>query len=376
MSKAKLKKAYKIPTGRDIEKAYGFKSIGEELEESSSSLRLPSRLLWLNYMLGGGVVYGKMIEVFGFESTGKTLLAKDLGFSAQSLGGVLCVNDAEYAFDRSWAKQNGLDLKRTFVYENNDIAKTGDWIRDTAIYWRSKLKKNEPIVLLVDSIAALEKGDFIGADLEGASAKMGNKAKALDEMYRSRMEILAKTGAILVMINQVRNKLGASMWESNETTPGGNATKFFATMRISLIASKMIRGKEIDGEFKPDQKGKKVGREVIVKVIKNKTYPIGSDVRTAVYFQNAVTGYVGYDRYRGLGAALLEDGIIKKKGSQYFIGDLVIAKSEEKIDRAIARDSKIRKAIIKAGKIMTISQMRERLEGIKENLYNIGDEID
>lgn len=373
---AKKKKVLKVPDGMD---KYGVISAEEVLEAQGGYLRLPSRLLWFNEALGGGFVYGRIHELYGFESTGKSLLAKDLCFAAQCCGGVVGWADAEQAFDANWAKQNDLDLDSLYVFDENSVDRIADWARDFALYWRSKLTNNEPIVIVVDSIAALDKIDFMGADMEGSSAKMGNRAKAIDEFYRTRNKIFAKTGVIVIMVNQVRNKLGASQFESNETTPGGNATKFYASIRVEIRRGKQIKGK-LSGDKWTDAKTgkgvKKIGQIVYVSFPKNKTHAPHGSVATEVYFLPTKSGYVGFNRYSDINEILVEQGVIEQKGSRYYYKGNMIANGADAFIREFTENSKLRRKLLRKSDIPTISKFQKKLDSIENNRYPVEDALD
>lgn len=367
------KKALKVLSDKEIAKKYNRSGIASDIiVNNDKSLRLPFLSLWLNYQTGGGLPYGRVIEIFGYESTGKTLLAKQICTVAQSLGGVALWGDIEQAFDYYWAEQNGMDLDRTYMYEANDIEGWSDWARDMIIQQRSLLTKNEPIVLVADSIAAFECFDNIGSDSTNQKAQMGNRAKAIYRMYRERNDFFSQYGVILIMINQVRDKVGASMFESSITTPGGGATKFYASIRIAIVRSTQIKGRVVKGKFKEDKtKGIKVGQNVIVKIEKNKTAPPRPNVKTQVYFLDDVTGYVGYSKYEGLLDILLELKVIKKKGTRYYYKETMVCNGAANFARALEENEEIRKKIIKKSGIPTVSSFRAKLNSLTKNYYPI-----
>lgn len=370
------KKNLKVPD--DLSK-YGVISAEAAMEVEADILRLPSRLLWLNHDTGGGFLYGRIHEIYGFESTGKTLLALDIAFSAQACGGVVGVADAEFAFDKRWAEKNDLDMDTLYVYEENSIDKIADWARDFALYWRSQLVNNEPIVILVDSIAALDKLQFMGADMDGASAQMGNRAKGIDQFYRTRNKIFSKTGVIVIMINQVRNKLGASMFESNETTPGGNATKFYSSIRVAINRGKQIKGKMDNGKWRDMTKGvgvKKVGQNVFVSFPKNKTFAPAGSRATQVYFLDTYSDYVGFNRYSGIDEILIEDGVITKKGSRFYFKGKEVANGLDNFIREFGDNAKLRKKLLRRSSIKTIGKFNAELESLEENRYPVADAVD
>src|SRR5690606_7362946 len=140
-------------------------------------------------------------------------------------------------------------------YDSNDIEGFSDWCRDTILMYRSKLVKNEPILLVLDSIAALECLENLNKDQLDGKAEMGNRAKAIYRFFRYRANFFKQMGVCVILINQVRKKLGASMFENAETTPGGDSTKFYASYRIGLNSGKQIKGKLVNGEFKDKSDG-------------------------------------------------------------------------------------------------------------------------
>lgn len=215
------KKSLKLLKESALRKKYeDTSSLGSDLV-LDDHIWLPSRNVSLNYQLGGGTPYGKIMELFGYESTGKTLLAMDFASNAQKLGGIVLWDDAENAFDPGWAVQNGMNLDQLELYEENDIEGMSDWVRDMIIFHRSQLQANEPILFVIDSLAALDCEDNIGADALNAKAQMGNRAKAIYRMYRERNSIFKRYGVVVIAINQIRDKVGASMFEASTTTPGG-----------------------------------------------------------------------------------------------------------------------------------------------------------
>lgn len=376
MAKLKLLKA------EELRKKYRSFSVNAQsaLENDSSvSLRIPSRVLWLNGQIGGGLPYGKIVEIFGYESTGKTLLAKDFGYGTQQLGGVVLFADAERALDYAWAKKNGLDLERLEVFQYNGLELFSDWLKDMVLYYRSILKKNEPILVIFDSIAAGETEENIGNDQANQKGTYGmNRSKAWNEFYRKRVDFLARYGATLIMLNQVRKKIGATMYEAQEQTPGGDAHKFYASIRLSLSKGSALKYKKDrkTGLWVADKTdGKKIGQKVWVGNPKNKTFPPGDRVESQVFFSPERYGYVGYNRYDGLGDYLVSQEIlkIKKDGNAkaYFLDGVPVIRKLDTISDVLHEDSKLRRKLIKAGDINTISKTQEKLASIKENLYPV-----
>jgi recombination protein RecA len=355
-----------------LRKKYVNSSRADIILPDDKMIFLPSRCLSLNWQLGGGILYGRVVELFGYESTGKSLLASDFGVTTQQLGGVVLWGDAEGTFNPHWAAQNGLDPSKVEVYDSNDIEGFSDWCRDTILMYRSKLIKNEPILLVLDSIAALECLDNLNKDQLDGKAEMGNRAKAIYRFYRYRTNFFKQMGVCVVMINQVRKKLNASMFENAETTPGGDSTKFYASYRIGLNGGKQIKGREISGRFEEKSDGQKVGRIVYIQSVKNKVAPPRNSVKTEVYFLPHKFGYVGFSRYGGLPEILELEGIVKKKkGSGFYYKDKFICKGEDSFVYALHNREKLRKLLIKNSPVNTVSKTRAKLAELDRNLFPV-----
>lgn len=345
---------------------------GDTLLPSDDSLWVPSKCLPLNWMLGGGIPYGKLLEIFGYESTGKSILALDFAQVTQKLGGVVLWGDAERAFTPYWAAENGVNPDLVEIYDANDVEGYSDWHRDMIIYYRSKLVNNEPILLVCDSIAALECLANIDSSQADAKAEMGNRAKAIYKMYRLRNHFYSKYGVSVIMINQVRDKVGASMFELATTTPGGASTKFYASQRLGLNGGKQIKGRMVKGEFKEDKvKGHKVGKNIYLQIAKNKVAPPKDNIKTQVYFTTEATGYVGYSRYHGLAEILIQKGVITKKGSYFKLNGEPIANGEDNFYKNLHEDSELRKLLISKSGINTISKTRKKMASLNKNIYPV-----
>lgn len=334
------------------------------IQSAENTLWLPSRNLSLNAQLGGGIPFGRIIEIAGYESTGKTLMAQDFCSCAQALGGKILWADAERTWTNYWAEKNGIDPEQVELYPDNDVEGMSDWIRDNIIYWRSTLTHNEPIVVVCDSIAALEIAEKIDTDQKDGKAEMGGRAKAIYAFYRKRNSFFAKYGVIFIAVNQVREKVGASMFEASESSPGGKATAFYASIRIMLIRSKQIKIMHKKREVK-------IGQNIITRIVKNKVSPPEESIKTEVYFKDLKWGYVGYSRYHGLDDILIDQGIITKKGSRYYRKDKMIANGEEGFIKMMHEDEATRGLLIRKSSINTISKTRKKLEAMTENLYPV-----
>ena len=204
----KAKVGMKIPTKNELLKRYPSMVIASENDDSGLPV-LPSRSLAFNYQIGGGIPYGKILELFGEESSGKSAMALSFASVTTDLGGVVLWADAEQSFTNAWATQNHIDLSKVMIFRDTGVEAISDWVADMAIYWRSILTNNEPILFVTDSMAALDCAENINSKMVDAKADMGNRAKAIYKMFRIRSELLFKLGICQIYINQLRKNLSA-----------------------------------------------------------------------------------------------------------------------------------------------------------------------
>jgi recombination protein RecA len=334
----------------------------------TDTLCLPSRILPINWQLGGGIYWGKILEIFGYESTGKSLIALDFAYTTQALGGIVLWGDHELCFTADWGIKNGLDMDRIELFQDISIERFSDWQMDFIIYWRSKLVNNEPILLVCDSTAALDCEANLNTNQFDGKAEMGNRAKAIYKMLRIRNELYHKYGVCVIYLNQVREKVGASMFEESLTTPGGAALKFYAAGRLFLARGKQVKDKE-------GNKGVKVGQNVYVGIKKNKLAPPRPNIQTQVYFNADYMGYVGYNKYMGLCDILEAEGILKKQGNSFYYtkkGEkVIVAKSRDKMEEVLGSNTELRSLLIKRAGINSVSQTQIKLDAITKNLYPV-----
>lgn len=343
-------------------KGLGKASVISVLHEDS--LWLPSRSIYLNYTMGGGIPYGKICEIFGGESSGKSLLAMDFGYAAQYLGGVVLWNDAEQAFDPFWAVQNGLDLDNIYLFNGTSIEQISDWAADMAVTFRSRLTNNEPILLVTDSIAALDCEDNINSEQLDSKAEMGNRAKALYKYLRIRNQLFSELGIIVIFINQLRKKVGATMFEDPDTTPGGDAMKFFASQRLAFFRKKGIyEGVKDDKVW--------LGNEVSVRLKKNKVAPPKPTFTTEIFF-NPDYGKVGFNKYSNIYQMFIRTGAVQKiKGKRgFFMDGEKIAEGKDDLEHKINSDAKLRRTLLKASEVNTISNTKKKLDKLSEQGIN------
>jgi len=365
MAKKVVKKAGSILTDLALAKKYqGSGRASEVTVLPENSLWIPSRNIYLNYTMGGGIPYGKILEVFGGESSGKSLVAMDFAYAAQYLGGIVLWNDAEQAFDPSWAEQNGLDLDKVMIYNETAIEKISDWAADMAVTFRSRLKNNEPILLVTDSTAALDCEANINSEQLEAKAEMGNRAKALYKYLRIRNQLFAELGITVIFINQLRKKVGATMFEDPDTTPGGDAMKFFASQRMAFFQKKQITEGNKDSKVW-------LGNEVSVRMKKNKVAPPRPTFTTEIYF-NAEHGRVGFSKYCGLSQLLIKTGAVEtvtgKRG--YFMGETKIAEGKDALEALLNKDIDLRKKLIRKSGVNTLSKTARKIARLAKEGIN------
>lgn len=365
MAKKVVKKAGGVLTDQALVKKYhGLGKASEIAVLPEDSLWLPSRNIYLNYTMGGGIPYGKICEIFGGESSGKSLVAMDFGYAAQYLNGIILWNDAEQAFDPHWAEQNGLDLDRVYLFPETSIEKISDWAADMATTFRSRLKNNEPILLVTDSIAALDCEVNINSVQLDAKAEMGNRAKALYKYLRIRNQMFAELGIIVIFINQLRKKVGATIFEDPDTTTGGDAMKFFASQRMAFFQKKQITEGAKDNKVW-------LGNEVSVRMKKNKVAPPRPTFTTEIYF-NADYGRVGFSRYSNFSQLLIRTGAVKKVEGKagYYMGDTKIATGKDNLEEVIQEDDDLRKKLLRKAKVNTLSRTQKKLDKLEAKGVN------
>lgn len=210
----KSKVGLKVPTKNEILKKYGgMMRLASETVESN--LWLPSTFFSLNYTFGGGIPFGKILEVAGEESSGKSLIAYNFAYACQQLGGHVIWVDAEQSWMNSWAETNGVDPEKVTVLNDTRIEYISDAVADLAIYLRSQLTHNEPILLVIDSIAAMDCADNIDSKMVEGKAEMGGRAKALYKYFRIRSELFYKLGVTQIYINQLRTALNVGFGKDN-----------------------------------------------------------------------------------------------------------------------------------------------------------------
>lgn len=362
-----MSKKIKIPSIKELNRKYGsMVKIASSTEDNR--LWIPSTFFALNYTLGGGIPYGKILEIAGEESSGKSLLAYNFAYTVQQLGGHVIWVDAEQAWMNSWAKANGVDPEKVTLVTDTRIEYISDMVADIAIYYRARLTNNEPILLVVDSIAAMDCADNIDSKMVEGKAEMGGRAKALYKFFRIRSELFYKLGVTQIYINQLRTALNVGFGKDNSVTTGGAALKFYASQRIATYAGKSVTVKDKGKE-------RKAGKLVTIRVLKNKVAPPRPTISKCPVYFNPKFHSVGFDRYFGLEDVFNENNLVEKSSAGvYTYKGEKLCRGEEKFRQLLEEDSKIRKELLQAAGINTLGTTKKYLKEISENLFPVDDE--
>ena len=273
---------------------------------------IPSGSIALNAALGvGGYPRGRIIEIYGPESSGKTTLAIHAIAEAQKLGGIAAFIDAEHAFDRFYAAKLGANVDELLISQPDN--------GEQALEIADQLIRSSAIdIIVVDSVAALTPKAEIEGDM--GDNRVGLQARLMSQALRKLTSTISKTNTTCIFINQLREKIGV-MFGNPETTTGGNALKFYASVRIDIRSSTQVK----DGEDI-------LGRLTKVKVVKNKVAPPFRRAEFEITFGEGISR-VG--EIVDLGAEL---GILKKSGSWYSYNETKIGQGRDAV-KAMLKDN-------------------------------------
>ena len=304
-----------------IEKDFGKGAIMKMSSKAVESVPvIPTGSITLDQALGiGGYPKGRVIEIFGPESSGKTTLAIHAIAEAQKAGGIAAFIDAEHAFDSTYAQKLGVDIDELLISQPDN--------GEQALEIADHLIRSSAIdIVVIDSVAALTPK----AEIEGemGEAKMGLQARLMSQALRKLTASISKTGTVCIFINQLRDKIGV-VYGNPETTTGGNALKFYASIRIDIRKASVIK----DGE-------EQLGARAKVKIVKNKLAP---PFRRAEFDIMYGEGISKIGEIIDLG---VDKGIIKKSGSWFSYGDQKLGLGRDAVKELLNGNDALRVEIV------------------------------
>lgn len=352
------KKASKVPTTRINETSEKLKALNMAMERVQKNFgegsimclgddsvqdveAISTGSIGLDNALGvGGLPRGRVIEIYGPESSGKTTLAIHVIAEAQKQGGICAIIDAEHAFDRFYAENLGVDVNNLWISQPDN----GEQALDIA---EQLINSGAIDVLVIDSVAALTPK----AELEGemGDSKVGLHARLMSQAMRKLTASISRTRTCCIFINQMREKIGV-MFGNPETTTGGNALKFYASVRIEIRPSQLLKvGDET------------VGRMAKVKVVKNKVAPPFMKCEFEIMFG---TGISRSGEIIDMGVEL---GVIKKSGAWFSYGDTKLGQGRDAVKTLLEDNPELSEELTK----LIHEKLRERRDANRSNRRRI-----
>ncbi len=283
---------------------------------------IPTGSISLDIALGiGGIPRGRVIEVYGPESSGKTTLALHIIANAQRAGGTAAFIDAEHALDPEYAKRIGVNINDLLISQPDNGEQALDIVE-------TLVSSGQISVIVVDSVAALVPKAEIEGDM--GDQHMGRQARLMSQALRKLTSIISKTNCTVIFINQIRMKIGV-VFGNPETTTGGNALKFYCSVRIEVRRSAQIKkGEEI------------VGNRTKIKIVKNKVAPPFRTTEFDIMYNEGISA----------SGDVLDTGvkyeIVTKKGNSYSFGEAKLGTGREAAKKTLKDDEKMAKEISKA----------------------------
>ncbi len=312
----KKREALEVALGQ-IDRHFGKGAIMRLGEDQGAAQidAIPTGSLLLDMALGvGGVPRGRVIEIYGAESSGKSTLAYHIMAEAQKMSGTAAYIDAEHALDPSYAHRCGVDLDSLLLSQPDNA--------EQALEICEYLVRSSAVdVIVVDSVAALVPKAEIDGDM--GDTHVGLQARLMSQALRKLTSAISRSDCAVIFINQIREKVGV-IWGSPETTPGGRALKFYSSVRLDLRRAESIK-----------QAGEFVGNRVRARVVKNKVAPPFKTAEFDIMFNQGISKegellQIGTDK-----------GIIRKSGSYYSFGDARLGQGRENVKRFLREEPEI-----------------------------------
>ncbi len=316
---------------QQIEKQFGKGSIMRMGEKKHVDVpAIPTGAISLDMAIGiGGIPRGRIVEIFGPESSGKTTLTLSVIANAQSSGGVAAFIDAEHALDPVYAEKIGVNVKDLLISQPD----TGEQALQIA---ETLIRSNAVDIIVIDSVAALTPRAEIEGDM--GDSHMGLQARLMSQALRKLTAIVSRSKTAVIFINQIRDKIGV-MFGSPETTTGGKALKFYASLRLDIRRIASIKHGD-----------SMIGNRIRVKVVKNKMAPPFKQAEFDLMFDE------GISRASGAIDMALNCGVFEKSGSWITYGDTKLGQGRENVRQLLKND----KALLKKVERDIAAKLKER----------------
>lgn len=332
----------------NINKRYGKGSImrlGDDPTDAEVSV-IPTGSLQLDQALGvGGVPRGRIVELYGPESSGKTTVALHIVAEAQKQGGVAAFVDVEHALDPVYARAIGVDTAELLFSQPDSGEEALEIVEVLA-------RSGGTDVIIIDSVAALTPRAEIEGDM--GDNHVGQLARLMSQAMRKLTAVISKSNCVAVFINQIREKIGV-IYGNPETTPGGRALKFFASVRLEVR-----RAGTIEGENKEP-----IGNKTKIKVVKNKVSPPFKECMVDIIYGK------GIDHMGEIVDMATQMGIIEKSGSWYSYGDRKLGQGRDKVEKLLEEEPALFRELEDKVKAELARQREEALAKQLENKANM-----